>query len=371
MRNSFIEINLNNLEHNLEQIAKHIAPAKMLPIIKANAYGHGMIGIAKNLVHPSIEMLGIAYPNEGIELREAGETRKLLIIIPPEIDEIADIIDNQIDITIGNLSCLPEINAIAKKKHRKIKAHLYINTGMNRDGITSEEFNDFLKTYRNYDYIIWEGICSHLAASDFDDKSFSYEQIDKFKKVLELSEIAGLQFKYVHIANSGAAASIGSAHFNLVRPGIALHGLMPRSDYAEKLNLKPTLSLKTYIKKINHLKKNETAGYSFRFVSKEETNIAVIPLGYGDGFLFSLNNNAQCLIHGKRYDIVGSICMDQMFVDIKQDNINEGEQVVLIGKQGNEEITVYELAKRAKTIPYEITTSILKRLPRIFVENNV
>lgn len=371
MRNSYIEINLNNLKHNLNQIANHIGSAKMCPIIKANAYGHGMIGIAKNLVHPSIEMLGIAYPSEGIELRDAGETRKMLLIIPPEIDEIAEIIDNQIDITVGSLEHIPEINSIAKKKRTKIRAHIYINTGMNRDGLTSEEFKLFIEKIGEYDSIVWEGICSHFAASDADDKSFSNQQISIFKELISLAEAKGINFKYKHIANSGAVASMPEAHFNLVRPGIAIHGLSPRQDYAEKLNLKPTLTLKTHIKKIQKLVPNDTAGYSFKFIAKEATKIAVVPIGYGDGVTFDLTNNAQCLIRGKRYDIVGSICMDQIFVNINNDNINDGEQVVIIGKQGAEEITAYELAKRANTIPYDITTSILKRVPRIFVENNV
>jgi alanine racemase len=371
MRNSFIEINLNNLKHNLDQIARHIAPAKMCPIIKANAYGHGMIGIAKNLVHPSIEMLGIAYPSEGIELRTAGETRKMLLIIPPEIDEIAEIIDNQIDITIGSLQAIPEINSIAKRKNTKIRAHIYLNTGMNRDGLNPDEFKQFIANISEYDSIIWEGICSHFAASDSDDKSFSHKQLELFRELISFAESNGINFKYKHIANSGAMASMPDSHFNLVRPGIAIHGLSPRQDYADKLQLKPTMTLKTHIKKIQNLNPEDTAGYSFKFVANEKTKIAVVPIGYGDGVSFDLTNNAQCLIRGKRYDIVGSICMDQIFVDIKQDNINEGEQVVIIGKQGAEEITAYELAKRANSIPYDITTSILKRVPRIFVENNV
>jgi alanine racemase len=371
MRNSFIEINLNNLKYNLDKIAQHVSPAKMLPIIKANAYGHGMIGIAKNLVHPSIEMLGIAYPSEGIELRTAGEIRKMLLIIPPEIDEISEIIDNQIDITIGSLEQIPEINSIAKKKKIKVKAHIYLNTGMNRDGITPDEFKQFISNYQEYDFIEWEGICSHLAASDSEDKSFALQQISLFKELIAFAESKSIHFKYKHIANSGAIASIPESHFNLVRPGIAIHGLTPRPEFAKALGLKSTLTLKTHIKKINKLSANDTAGYSFRFIAKEPTKIAVVPIGYGDGVPFDLTNNAQCLIRGKRYNIVGSICMDQLFVDIKNDSINDGEQVVLIGRQGAEEITVYELAERAKTIPYEITTSILKRVPRIFVENNV
>jgi len=371
MRNTYIEINLNFLKNNLQKIAESINGSKIMPIIKANAYGHGMIGLAKNLVHPSIEMLGIAYPSEGVELRDAGETRKILIIIPPEVDEIAEIIENKIDITIGHLEHIEEINKIAKRKNAKIKAHIYINTGMNRDGITPEEFRLFISKINNYENILFEGICSHLVASDSDDKSFSEKQISILDEAIKLAEQNGVFFKYKHIANSGAIASLKNSYYNLVRPGIALHGLMPREDYAKQLQLKPTLSLKTHIKKIQHLNTNDTVGYSFHYFAKEKTKIAVLPIGYGDGFSFHLANKAQCLIRGKRFNIVGSVCMDQIFVDIKNENIHEGEQVVLIGSQGADEITAYEIAERIKTIPYDITTSILKRVPRIFVENNV
>lgn len=371
MRNTFIEINLNNLKNNLQQIAKHINGSKIMPIIKANAYGHGMLGLAKNLVHPSIEMLGVAYPSEGFELRNAGETRKILIIIPPEVDEISEIIENNLDITIGHIEHIDEINYVAKRRHSRIKAHIYVNTGMNRDGISPEEFKTFIQNLNRYDSIDFEGICTHLAASDFDDKTFANQQINTFKELINFAKENGVTFKYIHSANSGAIATLPNSHFNIVRPGIALHGLMPREDYASLLDLKPTLSLKTHIKKVHSIKKNDTVGYSFKYIAKNSTKVAVIPIGYGDGISCNLTNKAQCLIRGKRYNLIGSICMDQMFIDIKNDNIHQGEQVVLIGKQGADEISVYEIAKQANTIPYEITTSILKRVPRIFVENNV
>jgi alanine racemase len=316
-------------------------------------------------------MLGVAYPSEGLELRNAGETRKILIIIPPEVDEISEIIENNLDITIGHIEHIEEINFIAKRKNARIKAHIYINSGMNRDGISPVEFKTLVQNLKNYNAIDFEGVCTHLAASDFDDKTFANQQINTFKELISFAENFGVKFKYIHSANSGAIASLPNSHFNLVRPGIALHGLMPRADYANLMNLKPTLSLKTHIKKIHKIKKKDTVGYSFKYIAPNSTKIAVIPIGYGDGVTCNLTNNAQCLIRGKRFNLVGSICMDQMFIDIKNENINEGEQVVLIGKQGADEISVYEIAKQANTIPYEITTSILKRVPRIFVENNV
>lgn len=371
MRNTFIEINLNNLKNNLQIIANHINGSKIMPIIKANAYGHGMIGISKNLNHPAVEMLGIAYPSEGVELRSAGETRKIIIMIPPELDEITEVIDNKLDITIGHLKYFPEIDKIARRRGIKINAHIYLNTGMNRDGISLEEFQKLLGEIESYKHINFEGLCSHFATSDFDDKSFAEEQISIFKKALEIAKTRKIKFKYIHFANSGAIYNLPKSHYNMVRPGFAIYGLMPRKDFADAMGLKPTLALKTHIKKIFKLQKGQTTGYSMKYIAPQNTKIAVIPIGYGDGVPLSLTNNMQCLIEGKRFNVVGSICMDQMFIDIDKENINEGEQVVLIGRQGAEEITAYELADRANTIPYNILTSILKRVPRVFVENNV
>lgn len=371
MRNTFIEINLNNLKNNLQIIADKINGSKIMPIIKANAYGHGMVGIAKNLDHPSVEMLGIAYPSEGVELRLAGETRKIIIMIPPELDEITEVIDNKLDITIGHLKYFPEIDKIARRRSTKIAAHIYLNTGMNRDGISLDEFQKLLGEIDSYKNIRIEGICSHFATSEFDDKTFAHEQIKLFNKALEIAKNRNFHFKYIHFANSGAIYNLPESYYNMVRPGFAIYGLMPRPDFASAMGLKPTLSLKSHIKKIFKLQKGQTAGYSMKFVAKTPTKIAVIPIGYGDGIPLSLTNNMQCLIEGKRFNVVGSICMDQMFIDIDKENINEGEQVVLIGNQGGDEITAYELAQRANTIPYNIVTSILKRVPRIYVENNV
>lgn len=371
MRNTFIEINLNHLKNNLQIIADRINNSKIMPIIKANAYGHGMVGIAKNLNHPSVEMLGIAYPSEGVELRLAGETRKIIIMIPPELDEITEVIDNKLDITIGHYKYFPDIDKIARRRGVRINAHIYLNTGMNRDGISFEEFKKVLDEIESYKNINIEGICSHFATSDFDDKTFAYEQLSLFNKALDLLKTRKIKFKYIHFANSGAIYNLPESYYNMVRPGFAIYGLMPRQDFAEAMGLKPTLSLKTHIKKIFRLQKGQTAGYSMKYIAPRSTKIAVIPIGYGDGIPLSLTNNMQCLIEGKRFNVVGSICMDQMFIDIDKENINEGEQVVLIGQQGAEEITAYELAERANTIPYNILTSILKRVPRIYAENNV
>ncbi len=371
MRNTFIEINLKNLNNNIQKIADSIGSANIMPVIKANAYGHGMIGIAKNLNHPKIDMLGIAYPSEGIELRNIGETRKILLLIPPEVEEITDVIDNNLDITIGHIHYINEINEIARKRHAKIKAHLYVNTGMNRDGNNFEEYKHLVPNLESYKNIEFKGICSHFATSDMDDKTFAQFQINNFKQFLDYAESHNLHFKYRHISNSAGIVNLPNAIFDIVRPGFAIYGLMPQKHLADKLDLKPVLSLKTFIKKIFSVNSGETAGYSLKFTADKPTKIAVLPIGYGDGIVLNLTNNAQCLIKGKRYDLVGSICMDQLFADIGNDNIDEGEQVVLIGKQGNEEISVYELADRANTIPYNITTSILKRVPRFFTEGNV
>lgn len=371
MRNTFIDINLDNLAHNFQKITEFSNTAKIIPIIKANAYGHGMIEIAKNLNSPRIAMLGVAFTEEAILLRNSGETRDILIIVPPEIEEVEELLNNNIAFTLGRIELLPKINEIAKKLNRKARVHIFINSGMNRDGITAEEMAHNTEIINQYDSINFEGICSHFASSESSDKSFMLNQLDCFDNVLHLSDDFYNHFKYKHIANSAAIINCPESIFDAVRPGIALYGLMSEERFAKEMDLKPILSLKSKVKKIQKLKQGDTAGYSFHFIAKKDTKIAVIPIGYGDGYSCEFSNNSDCLIQGKRFPLVGSICMDQVLADIGDANINIGDEVVLIGKQGDEEITVYELANRINTIPYQITTSLLSRIPRIYRQGNV
>ena len=371
MRNTIIDINLSNLEHNFKQIAKFSNNAKIIPIIKANGYGHGIIDIAKNLDSPRIAMLGVAFAEEAIQLRESGETRDIIIIVPPELQEIEEILKYNITITLGRLELLPKINEIAKQLNKIAKIHIFINTGMNRDGIIPEEMVQNTSILNKYENIEFEGICSHFATSEFADKTFMKRQLDCFDNILNLSPDFYNHFKYKHIANSAAIINCPESIYNSVRPGIALYGLMPEKELADKMDLKPIMTLKSNVKKVQKLKKGDTTGYSFHYIADKDTHIAVVPIGYGDGYSCAFSNNAECLIQGRRFPLVGSICMDQVLVDIGNSQVNIGDEVVLIGKQGKDEITVYELANKIHTIPYQIITSFLNRIPRIYRKDNV
>jgi len=371
MRSTIIDINLDNLAHNFKQITQFSNTAKIIPIIKANAYGHGMVEIARNLNSQRIAMLGVAFAEEAMLLRNEGEARNLLIIVPSELEEIEEIIKNDITFTLGRLDLLPEIENIAQKLKKIAKIHIFINTGMNRDGITPDEMTHNSDIFTKYAHINFEGICSHFATSEFSDKTFITKQLECFDNILHLSVDFYNHFKYIHIANSAAIINLPQSIYNSVRPGIALYGLMPEKKFADAMDLKPILSLKSNVKKIQKLKRGDTAGYSFHFTAKNDTQVAIVPIGYGDGYSCDFSNNSECLIQGKRFPVVGSICMDQIIVDIGNSHINIGDEVMLIGKQGNEEITVYELANRIHTIPYQITTSLLSRIPRIYRKADV
>jgi len=371
MRNTIIEINITNLGHNFKQIAKYSNNAKIIPIIKANGYGHGIIEIAKNLNSPRIAMLGVAFAEEAIQLRESGETRDIIIIVPPELQEIEEILRHNITLTLGRLELLPQINDIAKQLNKIAKVHIFINTGMNRDGIVPEEMIKNTSILSKYENIEFEGICSHFATSEFSDKTFMKKQLDCFDNILNTSPNFYNHFKYKHIANSAAIINYPESLYNTVRPGIALYGLMPEKELADKMGLKPIMNLKSNVKKIQKLKKGDTTGYSFHFIADKDTHIAVVPIGYGDGYSCNFANNAECLIQGRHFPLVGSICMDQILVDIGNSPISIGDEVVLIGKQGKDEITVYELANRIHTIPYQIITSFLSRIPRIYRKDDV
>jgi len=366
MRFTVAELSESNLRHNVSQIKKFAPNSSIVAMVKANAYGHGIEKYWRILRSEYVEYLGFAFVDEALEVRQMGDDGKMMVLVNAQEDEIEKYIEYNIEPTISSFEILHLFSEKARQANKTVKAHLFIDTGMHRDGIHPVDTLKFTSVAQNLPNLELIGICSHLSTAD-DDIDFAREQMELFIKTIKKIEETGFKFKYKHLSNSAGLVNIPCKECNLVRPGISLHGIMSSNELAEKMYLKPVLSLKSRVQLVKQVNKGETVGYSKKFIADKDTNVAVVPIGYGDGLFRSLTNRMQCLINGKRYKQIGTICMDECMFDIGNDYVKIGDEVVIIGKQGNDEITVYELSNLAGTIPYEITTLITQRVPRLLV----
>lgn len=364
MRATVAEIDANNIRYNINRIREKAPECTVIAMIKANAYGHGMINCAKVLRQENVEFLGVAMIDEAIQLRNSGDNGSIIILPSAQEDEAADFIKYNIHTTFSRFEVLKAFGEYSNSVQKKIDSHLFIDTGMNRDGFEPSDIPDILDIIKNYPYLNLIGICTHFASSDSEDLTFAEYQNNVFKESIKIAKANGFEPKYIHAANSAAIINLPDCQYNTIRPGISLYGYLGETFLLDKIDLKPILTLKTNVQLVKPLSKGETTGYSLRYIADKDTNLAVIPIGYGDGYFRGLFNRVQCLVNGKRYQSIGTICMDQLMIDIGSDDVKPGDEVVLIGNQGSEQITVYELSDLMNTIPYEITSSLTDRVPK-------
>lgn len=366
MRSTVAVIDTNQLRKNVQAIKEKIGTASILAIVKANAYGHGMVECSRVLRQEGIEFLGVAFTDEGVKLRWSGDTQPIVVLVPALPVEAATFCKFNLQPVTSSLEFMNALSTEAVKHNVVIQSHLFIETGMNREGIQPEEALFFMNECSRLPNIEMIGVCTHFATSST-DANFVHRQLDLFNKTVAMLNSEGYYFKYIHASNSGGVINHKEAHFNLVRPGTALYGYTPVKNQINKINIKPILTLKTNVLIARRIKAGETVSYDRLYIAEKSTTIATLPIGYGDGFFRSLTGKAECLIHGKRYRIVGAICMDEVVVDIGDDYVQAGDEVILIGEQDGEAIWADEIAERIGTIHYEITTSIAARVPRVFV----
>jgi len=364
MRTTVAYINVNNLKHNLRAIRKLLPGVAVTAIVKANAYGHGITEIAGHL-KDVVEFFGVAFVQEGMMLREAGITNPVVVLVPDTNDAV-HYCDHNLQPAVSDLNFLRNLSARAVEKNTIVKVHLYVDTGMKRDGITPVNAVSFMKEASKLKNIEFSGLLSHFATSG-SDIDFARKQHSMFNYTVKELKDSGYNFEYTHMSNTRGILNLPEANFNMVRPGIALYGYPQDSAGAAEYGFKPVMQLKSTVISMRKVNSGETVGYDSFFRSDRDTNVATIPIGYGDGYLKALQGKAECLIRGKRYKIVGTICMDECMADIGQDEISVGDEVVLIGSQGNEKLLADELAAKAGTIIYDVVTSIASRVPRIYV----
>ncbi|HUN66870.1 MAG TPA: alanine racemase [Bacteroidota bacterium] len=371
MRITRAEINLQAVKANLEAVRRKAGPSVgVMGIVKANAYGHGIIEIAHALNKFGIDYLGVGFLEEGILLRNHGITAPILVLGGVLGSQVDEFLEYQLDITVSSVEIAEKINAeAAANPARRPRVHLKIDTGMERLGVRWEHAERFIEHVARLPHLDVIGIYSHFATADERDKSFVNEQMSRFSEVLRKSERLGLDIRYRHIANSGALLDVPSSLLNMVRPGILIYGIYPSMETSESVDVKPVLSLKSKVVYLKEIMPGMSVSYGRQFVADRRTRIATVPIGYGDGYSRQLSNRANVLIRGGQFRVVGAVCMDQVMVDVGLDaEVHVGDDVTLIGKDGSSEVTVWQIARWMNTLPYEVLTNIAARVPRYYFE---
>jgi len=366
LRSTFVEVNLSQLSRNLDAIREKVSHAKIMIVVKANAYGHGLTEVAKYL-DPQVDYIGVAVLEEGILLREIGVGTPILVLGGIWGDQIPAYIENDLTLTAPSVERLGQIDRAAQTLGKKAKVHLKVDTGMERIGVHYYNAHTLQEAALKCKHVEVEGIFSHFANADGDDLSHARLQLERFNEVLQFYEKRGLPMPVRHMANSGGILQLPESYFDMVRPGILFYGVYPSPEVQRTVEVKPALAWKSRVVYFKVTLPGHPVSYGSTWESNHNVRIVTVPVGYGDGYFRSMSNKAQVVIHGQRYPQVGRVCMDQIMVNIEGDSAFNGDEVILIGESENgERVTVEELAQWANTIPYEILTNINTRVPRIY-----
>ena len=339
-----------------------------MAVVKADGYGHGAVRVSQIALEGGADCLGVAFAEEGAELRERGIDAPIYILSEPFVEAIPLILEYDLVPAVYTEKFLQALSREARRRESSARVHFKVDTGMNRVGVHYQKALPFLEKIFETPAIVLEGVFTHFARADEPDCDFTLIQTERFKRIVErVREVK--KDVLVHAANTAATVLFPETHFDMVRIGIGLYGLHPSPFTEGRISLEPALSWRTRIAYLKEVEKGEGISYGHTFKTKEKSLIATLPLGYADGFRRVLSNQGEVLVRGKRCPVVGTVCMDQFLVDVTEvGNVSIGEEVVLIGKQGGEEITATEVAEKLGTINYEVVCSIGKRVPRIYKE---
>lgn len=363
---AWAEIDLAAIASNVRRIRAHAGDARVLVVVKADAYGHGAVEVARAVVDAGAAFLGVGDSGEAIELRAAGIRAPILVLgslIPGEIEPV---ITHDVAVTVHSSQKIQTLAQIGRALKRRPRVHLKIDTGMGRFGALPSRALELLQEIAASDALELEGICTHLAAVDAEDPG-ARAQLSLFWEIAKEAERRGIRIPYRHAENSLALFHGSDGAFNLIRPGGAVYGILPGSPRGSDLGLTPALTLKSQVVFLKDLPAGAGVGYGRTFVTSRPTRIAILPIGYNDGYRFALGNRGHVLIRGRRAAVAGRISMDYTTVDVTDiPEVSVGDEAVLIGAQAGERIAVGELAAAAGTIPYEILCGLGKRVRRVY-----
>jgi alanine racemase len=366
-RPTFCSIDHDALRWNLGQIRQRIgSKTKILCMVKANGYGHGAAAVAPILAAGTSDAFGVATLEEGIELRRVGITQPVLVVAGAYADQLSDFFTHALTPVVHDLDGLRDLEQAVRSRRATLEVHLKIDTGMGRLGLRAADCDSWIGALKNLTALKIAGVFSHFSHAESVEGDYTQRQLTIFKQVIDQLGAKNIRPPLVHFANSAATITLPAAYFDMVRPGIMLYGVYPSPAMAKQITLKPVLTWKTRILQLKRVPSGTSISYGQTFVTERESLIATLPIGYADGYARLLSNRGEVLVRGQRAKVAGRVCMDLTMIDVTDiRNVQQGDEVVLLGRQGDAEISADEMAAWANTISYEILTSISARVPRI------
>jgi len=370
-RPTWAEVDLGAVSHNIRMIRKKVGPHRsIMAVVKADAYGHGAKQVARAALQAGADWLGVAFPEEGAELRDAGIRAPIVVMGPVLPFQLALVLERDLAVSISSMDLAKALEEEAAQRGLFARVHVKVDTGMGRLGVPADQAPAFLRELSSLGRLRMEGLYTHLATADELYSDFAREQLRRFLEVDRKARENGINIPFRHAANSAGLISLGELGLlELVRPGLMLYGCFPNPGMSNPLSLRPALAWKTRVAHLRDLEAGQSVSYGRTFVAAGPMRVAVLPLGYGDGLPRSLSNRGQVLVRGSRAPIVGMICMDMTIVDVTRiQGVELGDEVVLVGRQAGHEISAEEVARWAGTISYEILCGVSKRVPRVYLE---
>lgn len=368
-----VEIDLAALRENYTNIQEWVGPSvRVMSMVKADAYGHGLVRCAKTLADAGARVFGVAEVDEGIALREAGVEGDIIVTLGAPENCFADVVRHRLTPVVFDIKNAAGLSAAAAAHDARIGVHLKVDVGMGRFGILPHELASFLREIKRLKGIFPAGILSHFPMSDDSDQQPTMRQLEEFLKLLDDIHPLVSDGSVIHIANSAALLRYPETHLDMVRPGISLYGCYPADDDKDKkvLSLRPVMSFKTSVVQVKEVPEGFGISYGHRFITKRQSRLAVLPVGYDDGFLRKLTNRAEVLVRGCRAKVLGTVCMNACVVDITDiPDAQPGDEVVLMGRQQGEEITADEIAAWMETINYEVVCLFGGMNRRVFLND--
>jgi alanine racemase len=362
-------VDLGAFRHNLQAVRSYVGPLpRIMAVIKADGYGHGMSQMALVAEGAGVTDFGVARVHEGVELRLYQPSASILVFEIPRADTLGAALRDRLEVTTVSEETTRMIEDAARRAGVRARVHVKVDTGMGRLGLPPSKALSVVVVVARSQWLELAGVYSHFATSEAADQQFAKEQLSKFHDFLHAVDHEGIAVPLRHIANSGAIISLPESHLDLVRPGIMLYGYTPAEGMTERYPVIPVLSLVSRVAFVKMVPAGTSISYGRRYFTGSRTQIATVPMGYADGYPRMLTGRASALVHGVRYPVVGTICMDQLMLDVGPEAaVREGDEVVLMGRSGTEGITAWDIARTIGSIPYEITCVITKRVRRIYL----
>ena len=368
----YAEISLEAIGHNIREVKKRLPEGvKLLGVVKANAYGHGAVPVASYLEN-QVDYFATATIEEAVELRENGISAPILILGYVSPSQYGDLVEYDITQTIDSYAQALALEKEAARQNRKAKAHLAVDTGMTRIGFQVTEHDaDEAAKIADLPHIELEGMFTHFAKSDEEDKTFTKEQLEKYLWMKEELKKRNVTFTYYHCSNSAGIIDLKEANMDIVRAGITTYGMYPSDEVEkDKVPLKPAMELISHVAHVKWLTEGKPVSYGGTYITTRPTKVATIPVGYGDGYPRSLSNKGYVLIHGQKAPIIGRVCMDQFMVDVTAiEDVEFGDKVVIFGRDGKEFLSVDKLGELSGRFNYEFVCVLNKRIPREYIRH--